>query len=147
MKIVQPSLALAAILTTASVLSAQSRPGFYDEAAVNIARLIGMSPEGTKLWASERMAASDPATFKRSTELHKALGEQLALDRPDRALLKRLSAAIVAEEARQQRLENDQLLRAAFLLSDADRKALGRFMVRSASDELREPKPVLQALP
>ena len=147
MKLVQTSLVLAAILTTASVVSAQSKPDFYEQAAMNIARLIGMSPEGTKLWAAERVAASDPATFKRSTELHKALGEQLALDRPNRALLKRLSADIVAEEARQQRLENEQLLRAAFLLSDADRKALGRFMVRSASDELREPKPVMQALP
>lgn len=140
-------MVLAVGLTAATALSAQLSPDFYEQASIQVAKLIGMSPEGTKLWASERVAAGDPAAFKRSAELHEALGEQLALDRPDRSLLRRLSNEIVAEEARRQRLENEQLLRLAFRLSDADRKALGRWMVRSASEELHNAKPVIRPLP
>ena len=148
MKLQSPVLAIVALLTTASAVSAVQSPADLNaNAAMTIGKLIGLSTEGARLWASDAVARSDHAGFKRSTQLHQAIGQQLALDRPNRAVLRRLPAEIVAEEARLKRVEQEGLLRIAFRLSDADRKALGRFMVRSAVDDLRESKPVLQPLP
>jgi hypothetical protein len=75
------------------------------------------------------------------------MGEQLALDRPNHALLTRLSSEIVAEGARLERIEQKRLLRIAFQLSVADRKTLGRFMVRAAPDNLPGAKAILQQVP
>jgi hypothetical protein len=73
--------------------------------------------------------------------------KQLALDRPDRVKLRRLTIEIVAEEARLKKLKYERIVRVGYRLLYADGKALGRFMVPASSNDLRDPKPVLEALP
>ena len=141
-------LAVVALTATAGTLSAaRTTQDLVSRAATNLGALIGLSPEGAKLWAADAVANSDYDRFVRSTQLHRAVGEQLANDRPDRKLLSELAAQAAVEAARLERLEQDQLLRIASRLSAADRKALGRFIIRSANDELSRRKSVLQALP
>lgn len=109
--------------------------------------MIGLSPEGLELWATHSVENSSYDRYSRSTEIHRAIGEQLALKKPDRKLLKELAAEEVAEAERLEKIEQEQLIDIAFRMSEADRRTLGRFMVRSADESGRKAGAVLQALP
>lgn len=112
-----------------------------------IASLFGFSAEGQALWVAHDMENRSPDRYIRLTELYRAVGEQLALDSPDRARLDMLGTQRAQEAARLDRLEHDQLLEIAFRLSDADRKILGRRMVSNAESDLVEGPSKRQSLP
>ena len=105
MKSRNPILAAVALTLSAGALSA-TQPSADVTASANliVSKLIGLSPEGTRLWASHVVAGSDYDRFKRSSQLHQAIGEQLALDRPSRSVLTRLMGEIV-QEARLEKME------------------------------------------
>jgi hypothetical protein len=109
--------------------------------------MIGLSPEGLDLWAAHSVENSSYNRHTRSTEIDRLIGEQLALEKPDRKILLKLATEQVAEAERLERLEQEQLIDIAFRMSAADRRTLGRFMVRSAADSQRKAGAVLQALP
>jgi hypothetical protein len=106
-------LTAVALFACVGTLAAAQSPLDRSALATTIGNMMGLSPEGSKLWAVHAVSGSDHTRYNRSTELHRAMGEQLALDRPNHALLTRLSSEIVAEGARLERIEQKRLLRIA----------------------------------
>jgi len=139
--------AVALVTATGAVSAPRNSPDLRAEFAISVGKLIGLSPEGVRLWASHAVATDNRGDFKHSSQLHAAMGQELARDRPSRAVLTRLSGEIAAEQARLATLDQERLLTIAFRLSDGDRKALGLFMVRAADDGGRGSSAILQPLP
>lgn len=72
------------------------------------------------MWAAHSVENSSTDRYTRSTEIDRAISEQLALEKPDRGILVELAAAQAAEAERLKRLEQEQLIDIAFRMSDAD---------------------------
>ncbi|KHL24216.1 hypothetical protein PK98_14610 [Croceibacterium mercuriale] len=140
-------IGLAMIASASTVSAGQDSSDRLLQAARTIGSMIGLSPEGLDLWAGHSVENSSYDRYTRSTEIDRAIGEQLALENPDRGILVELAAEQVAEAERLERLEQEQLIDIAFRLSEADRRTLGRYMVRSADESRRKAGAVLQALP
>lgn len=137
-----------AVMTSASAASAsQESSDRLLQAARTIGSMIGLSPGGLNLWAAHSVENSSYDRYTRSTEIHRAIGEQFALEKPDRKILVELAAEQVAEAERLERTEQEQLIDIAYRMSEADRRTLSRFMVRSADESGRKAGAVLQALP
>lgn len=104
--------------------------------ATMVASMFGFSPEGQELWVAHSLQSLSDDRFTRSTQLMRAVGEQLAADHPDHARLNELGVQQSHEAARLEKLEHDRLMDIAGRLSDEDRKILGRRMVSNADESL-----------
>ena len=101
------------------------------QASRGMTRLVGMSPAGTETWARLSVARGETHDLRPFDRIDREIGEQLALDVPDRAKLADLAKAYATEKARVELNEQNRMIADAFQLSVADRKILGRFLVRS----------------
>ena len=141
------TLAIAGIVAvTGTACAVQLAPGQLLEASRAVTRLVGMSPEGTEIWAKLSVARSEKQHYSGFDRIDREIGEQLALDVPDKGKLAALARAYASEKAAFELRERDQLIADAFRLPDADRKTLGRFLVRSRTNS-KPAAPVLAPLP
>jgi hypothetical protein len=152
MRIKAPTFAIAGIVAvTGTAYAAQLSPETILEASRGMTRLVGMSPAGTETWARLSVARGEKQGSAAFDRIDREIGEQLALDTPDKAKLAMLARAYAAERARVELNEQNRMIADAFQLSDADRKILGRFLVRSRTPQARTPQganaPVLSPQP
>ena len=141
------TLAIAGIVAvTGTACAVQLVPGELLEASRAVTRFVGLSPEGTEIWAKLSVARSEKQHYSGFDRIDREIGEQLALDVPDKGKLAALARAYASEKAAFELRERDQLIADAFRLPDADRKTLGRFLVRSRTNS-KPAAPVLTPLP
>jgi hypothetical protein len=152
MRIKALTFAIAGIVAvTGTAYAVQLSPETILEASRGMTRLVGMSPAGTETWAGLSVARGEKQDLSAFDRIDREIGEQLALDTPDKAKLAALAKAYAAERARVELNEQNRMIADAFQLSDADRKILGRFLVRSRTPQARTPQgtnaPVLSPQP
>jgi uncharacterized membrane protein YccC len=141
MRIKAPTFAIAGIVAvTGTAYAVQLSPETILEASRGMTRLVGMSPAGTETWARLSVARGEKQDLSAFDRIDREIGEQLALDTPDKTKLAALAKAYAAERARVELNEQNQMIADAFQLSDADRKILGRFLVRSRTPQARTPQ-------
>lgn len=134
---------MAGLLLATPVIAQGSGPSLLEYGRI-AAGLIGLSPEGTELWARKSVEWARTDDFRRLNAVERAIGEELARPSPDRARLMALTNDYVAERSVLARREKQQLIDAAFDLSPADRARLGRFIERASADD---DKPVPRPFP
>lgn len=117
------------------------------QSAEAIANVIGLSPDGARIWKELVVERSSYDAFNRSDEIDLAIGKELAADAPDYARLAQLADERVRAAAQREQEEIDQLLDISRRLSPNDRKAVGRFLVRGAAQSLSSRKPVARVRP
>ena len=136
MRIKAPTFAIGGIVAvTGTAYAVQLSPETILEASRGMTRLVGMSPAGTETWARLSVARGEKQDLSAFDRIDREIGEQLALDTPDKTKLAALAKAYAAERARVELNEQNQMIADAFQLSDADRKILGRFLVRSRTPQ------------
>lgn len=111
------------------------------------ASMIGLSPTGADTYARRVVEFSSPDRLKALTHLDMQIGEELARQKPNRVRLAQLAEAVAREEASLARAERQHTIATAFQLSDRDRRALGRVIVRNHQAELAGQKPAFSPLP
>ncbi|KHL24606.1 hypothetical protein PK98_11565 [Croceibacterium mercuriale] len=107
--------------------------------AVTMATLMGLSPEGQELLTADYLRRTTVDRHARSTQLYRAIGEELSRENPDRAVLSALAEEQAAEAARLDLQDSTQLFDLAFDLSSTDRQKMGQFMVKTAGEDRRAP--------
>ena len=131
---------------TGTSYALQISPENLLEASRAMTRIVGLSPAGTEIWAKLSVERSNTQKFTAFDRIDRQIGEQLALDNPDKAKLAALAKAYAAEKTRFELDEQNRMIADAFQLSDADRKILGRFIVRTRTQQGAN-APVLSPLP
>ncbi|PSJ40664.1 hypothetical protein C7I55_10130 [Sphingomonas deserti] len=111
------------------------------ERVQSTSQLIGLSPDGTRIWAEHALASSDFRDWQKLYRIEQAFGEQIALAEPDPRSLVRLTAELAAEHGQRARAKKDGLIAAAFRLSPQDRRTLGAFIVSGADEALKPSRP------
>ena len=138
---------LSLVLVAVPVAAQQSGDRMLEAARSVPISLFGLSPTGADIYARRQAAFSSPERFKALTGLDLLIGEELARERPDRALLAQLTEAVAKEEASLARTERQHTIATAFQLSDRDRRAFAQVIVRNHKAELANNKPVFTPLP
>jgi hypothetical protein len=111
-----------------ALATAQAPSERYAAHARANAALLRLSPEGTALWAQHISHAGNRREWRRLSEIEMLIGQQLALEAPDRRVLDQLVEAYALESARTARSRKRQTVSTALQLSAADRKAVGTFL-------------------
>ncbi|MGA1798541.1 hypothetical protein VH567_07150 [Sphingomonas sp. 4RDLI-65] len=147
MRIKAPIFAIAGIVAvTGTAYALQLSPETIMEASRGMTRLVGMSPAGTEMWVRLSVARGGKQDLGAFDRIDREIGEQLAFDTPDKAKLAMLARAYATEQAKFELNERNGMIADALRLSVADRKILGRFLVRSRTRD-GPPTPVVAPLP
>lgn len=129
---------LASLSLMPAVAAAEEAPfQRYARYALNNARLLGLTPQGTTLWAQHLMSTGDWRKWRRATEIETLIGQQLALDEPDRRMLQQLAKDFATESARAAQVRKQRTISTAMQLSARDRKAIGAYLEERSRRELR----------
>lgn len=144
-------LILLASLALASPSFAQEKPVFTDAELLDLSRsmakLIGMSPAGTTLYAEEMFKRSRTISYREIEEADLALAEELERDAPDQRRLQELADRVARAAAAINAQRSQDLIAVASRLSPADRKILARFKSSLLQESLAKQRPVTAILP
>jgi hypothetical protein len=127
-------------------MAQMSRPQLLD-AAKSIAKIMGLSPEGTELWAQQSVERANYDAYSRVTQVEVQIGRELARSSPDRLRLNMLVNQYAARSAALDRQRKRDEINGALRLPVPDRQKVGLFIVQSARQSLGTAKPVLKTLP
>jgi hypothetical protein len=119
-------------LMSAPALAADTPADRYARYALNNARLLGLTPEGTALWAEHIQRTGDWLEWRRVTEIEAEIGRQLARVEVDWRLLDQLASDYASESARAVRVRKQRTVDTALQLTAKDRKAIGAFLEQTS---------------
>jgi hypothetical protein len=137
------AVSLAFVPTPAA--SVQAPTNLHADHAFSLGRLLGLTPEGSALWARHLLQAGDWQYSRELTQLELEIGRQLASERSDWRLLERLANDFGAKSGRAARVRRHSSVNTALQLTGRDRKAIGAFLQQQAHRQ-KTPTPLSPAL-
>ena len=138
-------LAVLLALGPTPALSVQEPANLHASHALSFGRLLGLTPEGSSLWARHLLRTGDWQDWKRLTQVEAEIGRQLASEQSDWRLLERLADDYGAESGRAARVRRQSSVDTALQLTGRDRKAIGAFLEQQAQQG-KTPTPLSPAL-
>lgn len=115
--------------------------------ARGMAKLVGMSPEGTELYARRSLEMSSADQDDRVSAVEIAIGQELARPTTTRERLADLVERYATEIAARERRRKSREMELALELSQADRQTLGRFLERSTRQSMANSQRITRPLP
>lgn len=133
-----PTLLIVSLaLTSNPALAVQTPSDPYAGFALNNARLLGLSAEGTALWAKHIQQAGNGREWDRLGRLEAEFGVQLAKETVDWRLIERLASDFSIESGRAARLRRQGTVDTALKLTGKDRRAIGAFLEGQSQRDLK----------
>ena len=138
--------AAAAVLVGAPAMSQLGQQQMLDYAR-GIAKMVGMSPEGTELYARRSLEMSSADQYDRVSAVEIAIGQELARPTTTRDRLAALVEQYAVESAAVARRRKSREMELALELSQADRQTLGRFLEQSTRQSLANSQRIARPRP
>jgi hypothetical protein len=134
-------LVVSLALTSKPALAVQTPSDPYAVVALNEARLLGLSAEGTALWAKHIQQADNGRQWQKLDRIQVEFGVQLAKEKVDWPLLERLARDYSLESGRLARVRTQGTVDTALKLTGKDMRAIGAFLKAQSQRDL-EPAPL-----
>jgi hypothetical protein len=138
-------LAMLLALLPAAARSMDPSPDRFAGYAVNNARLLGLTPEGTALWAKHIHHVGQWREWQRVTEIEAEIGRELTFKDVDWRLLERLASEYGTELGKAAGARRQRTVDTALQLTRKDRRAIGAFLKRKS--QRRSEAPILLPSP